>query len=94
LAAKRAPTANASRANAPAIRAIVRSGSLLNVHVDVVAFNDQFERLQGNDGGQSQRLAGSHVERRAVARADDVGAFEGSLIESPAVVRANVFDGV
>src|SRR3712207_9405284 len=46
------------------------------------------------DRGQGERLAGGHVELRAVAGALDLGADQLPLIQRTRVVGADVLDGV
>ena len=49
--------------------------------------------MSGKTAG-SVSAPGSHVERRAVTRANDAFALEFALVERRAVVRADVFDRV
>ena len=65
----------------------------LRVNEDVLAFGSHAERAQRYDCGQRQRRSGDRVERGAVPRANDAAAFEFTLVEGSAVVRAHVFDG-
>ena len=49
------------------------------------------KRLVGRRG---ERLAGAQAEARAVARADDLGIFDGSIVKRGVVVGAAVFERV
>ena len=53
-----------------------------------------FEDAQRFVGGRGERRAGAQAEARAVARADDFGILDGSIVEGGVVVGAAVFEGV
>src|SRR5947199_3302349 len=62
----------------------------LDCNVDVLSVHADGVSWERHHRGQGQRLTGAHIEGRAMPRTYDPRAFEFALIESAAVVGADV----